>query len=82
MCGGVVGIVRVGVVNFFAMIATEPQVADGGRYSVTQTCAVLGIHRNTLERYRRAGVIKCGWRITTKRKYYEGRQIRKLWRIL
>lgn len=51
MRGGVGCIVCIGVVNFFTMIATEPQVADGGRYSVTQTCAALGIHRNTLERY-------------------------------
>lgn len=30
----------------------EPTCADAGRYSVTEACSLLGIHRSTLERYR------------------------------
>lgn len=64
------------------MTTTEPTLADAGRYNVTQTCAALGIHRNTLERYRLAHKIKCGWRMTTGRKFYTGAEIKKLWRTL
>ena len=39
----------------------EPQCADGGRYSVTEACAMLGIHRKTLERYRKRHLIKAGF---------------------
>lgn len=66
----------------FRMTATEPRVADDGRYSVTQTCEALGIHRNTLERYRKKQQIRCGWRMTTGRKYYTGIEIKRLWRKL
>lgn len=64
------------------MTPIEPQVADGGRYNVTQACEVLQIHRNTLERYRKAQRIRCGWRMTTGRKYYTGKEIKRLWRTL
>ena len=40
--------------------ATEPRVTLDGRYSVSQTCLALGIHRNTLQRYTEQGLIKCG----------------------
>lgn len=62
--------------------ATEPQCADAGRYSVTQTCALLGIHRSTLERYRAHNLIKAGFRINNHRKFYTGIEIKKLWRKL
>lgn len=39
-----------------------------------------GEHRNTLERYRKALKIRCGIRMTTGRKYYTGREIKRLWR--
>jgi DNA-binding transcriptional MerR regulator len=64
------------------MIPTEPMVADTGRYSVTQACEALGIHRNTLERYRKNNLIRCGKRRTSDRKYYTGFEIKKLWRML
>lgn len=64
------------------MTPIEPVVADTGRYNVTQTCEVLGIHRNTLERYRKSNLIRCGKRRTTDRKYYTGAEIKRLWRML
>ena len=40
----------------------EPNVTEKGRYSVMQTSAALGIHRNTLRIYTEQGMIKCGFR--------------------
>lgn len=68
--------------RLFLMTAIEPNVADTGRYSVKEASNALGIHRNTLERYRKAQRIHCGWRMTTGRKYYTGAEIKKLWRTI
>lgn len=62
------------------MTPIEPQVSMTGRYSVTETCSALGIHRNTLRRYTEAKKIKCGFRRMTERKFYLGSEILKLWR--
>ena len=64
------------------LVNEEPRCADDGRYNVTQACALLGIHRNTLERYRKAQAIKYGWRRYTQRKFYTGKEIKKLWRTI
>ena len=64
------------------LVSTEPRCADDGRYNVSQTCALLGIHRNTLERYRKAQAIRCGWRKSITRKFYTGKEIKRLWRTL
>ena len=58
----------------------EPNVTPTGRYSVTETCRALGIHRNTLQRYTQEGKIKCGFRRNTLRKFYAGVEILKFWR--
>lgn len=60
--------------------ATEPQVAANGRYSVSQTCTALGIHRNTLFKYTEAGLIKCGFRRESARKFYLGSEIVRFWK--
>lgn len=63
------------------MIASnEPKVMPTGRYSVSETCRALGICRNTLLRYTQAGMIKCGFRRHTRRKFYTGMEILKFWR--
>lgn len=64
------------------MTPIEPRVADTGKYNVTQTCEALGIHRNTLERYRKAQLIRCDVRMKSNRKYYSGREIKRLWRTI
>ena len=51
-----------------------------GRYCVNATCKILGIHRNTLLNYTKAGYIRCGYRATSKRKFYYGREIVRFWR--
>lgn len=58
----------------------EPKVSEKGRYSVKQASEVLGIHRNTLRNYTEAGLIKCGFRKASYRKFYEGREILKFWK--
>lgn len=63
-------------------IGEEPQVSPTRRYSVNETCAMLGIHRNTLRRMTAAGGIrvqylKAGSRL---RPCYLGRDILRCWR--
>lgn len=57
----------------------EPQVQANARYGVTDTCKLLGIHRNTLRKYTDEGKIKCGFRRETARKFYLGSEIRRFW---
>lgn len=57
----------------------RPSVTPSGRYSVTQTCAALGIHRGTLQRYTERGAIRAHFRRVDGRKVYEGRDIIRLW---
>lgn len=59
----------------------EPQVTDNGRYSVMETCRALGINRSTLRRWVNAGKIQCKFRKIDNRKVFEGREIKKAWRI-
>lgn len=59
------------------MTNEEPKVADAGRYTMTETCKVLGIHRNTLRRWLQAGKIKVKFRRIDNRKVFEGREIKK-----
>lgn len=42
----------------------EPVVAKNGQYAVSETARILGIHRTTLSRYLKNGLIKCGFRRT------------------
>ena len=62
------------------MVNEEPKVADYGRYSIDETCKQLGIHRNTLLRWSKAGIIRFGIRRGTMRKFYLGREIKRFWR--
>lgn len=61
------------------MVAEQPNVRPNARYSVTETCALLGIHRNTLRRYTMKGRIRIGIRKSTARKFYLGSEIINFW---
>lgn len=61
------------------MTSERPKVNADGRYSVTETCKALGIHRNTLQRYTEALAIRCHIRKATGRKYYCGNDILRFW---
>lgn len=62
------------------MVAIEPDVHPMGRYSATETSSALGIDPKTLRKYTSIGLIKCGIRRATNRKFYSGRDIIALWR--
>lgn len=60
------------------MVNEEPDVRLNNRYSINETCALLGITRKTLAKYTKAGLIKCGFR-STLTKFYTGREIARFW---
>ncbi len=64
------------------MIATEPAVAQTGRYSINETCVALGISRETLRKYTDTGQIRCSYRRATMRKFYKGSDILSFWRAI
>lgn len=57
----------------------KPKVESDGRYNVTETCNHLGIYRGTLQKYTEQNLIKCGFRKTSARKFYLGREIVRFW---
>lgn len=57
----------------------QPNVAPNGRYDISTTCAKLGISRNTLQRYRKAGLIHTGYHKANMRPYFKGSEIIRLW---
>lgn len=61
------------------IVPSEPNVSLNGRYTVSETCRILGIHRNTLRKYTQSGAIRCGVRRVDSRKYYLGSEIKRLW---
>lgn len=63
------------------MTNEEPNVADAGRYTITETCKVLGIHRNTLRRWLQAGKMKVKFRRIDNRKVIDGAEIKRAWRV-
>lgn len=58
----------------------EPKVLATSRYSINETCAILCITRKTLEKYTKQGLIHCGYKPKTLRKFYTGLSIMKFWR--
>ena len=63
------------------MTNEEPKVEDAGRYTMTETCKALGIHRNTLRRWVQAGKMKVKFRRIDNRKVIEGAEIKRAWRV-
>ncbi len=61
------------------MVSEMPVVTPDGRYSVTETCKLLGIHKNSLRKYTQTGRIKVGTRMATAKKFYLGSEILKFW---
>ena len=61
------------------MVTEMPEVNPTSRYSVTETCRLLGIHKNSLRKYTITGRIKAGTRMSTAKKFYLGSEILKFW---
>lgn len=62
------------------MVSLEPHVNMSARYSIDETCKLLGVHRHTLRIYTNDGKIRCGIRRGTARKFYLGSEIIRFWR--
>lgn len=63
------------------MNAEAPNIAARGRYTASNAAKVLGIHRNTLLGYNKAGLIEKR-ESPMGRAYYLGRDLQKLWKML
>ena len=53
-------------------------VEDGRAYSISETCKLLGIHRNTLRRYTKDGRIASETREFDGRTLYRGAEIKRI----
>lgn len=62
------------------MVTEQPKVQPNSRYTVTETCKLLGIHRNSLRKYTKAGRILAGVRKSTAKKFYLGSEITNFWK--
>lgn len=62
------------------MSSTEPQCDRFGRYTPNEAAALLGIHRDTLLKYTRMGLIRAGEHFGTRRRFYLGAEIRRFWK--
>lgn len=63
-----------------AVTSNEPKVNAASRYSINETCKLLGISRKTLQKYTEYGMIRCGFRKATMKKFYTGLSITEFWR--
>lgn len=63
-----------------AITYDEPVVNVTSRYDINQTCKLLGISRKTLLKYTKYGLIRCGFRKETMKKFYTGLEILRFWR--
>ena len=61
------------------MVTEMPEVTPSSRYTVMETCRLLGIHKNSLRKYTLTGRIKAGTRMSTAKKFYLGSEILKFW---
>lgn len=59
----------------------QPNANPRGRYSIGDTCKLLGIHRNTLRNYTEQGLIKSRLRQNGKRSFYLGSEILRFWEV-
>jgi DNA-binding transcriptional MerR regulator len=61
------------------MNAIQPQVNKDARYSISETCNFLGIHRHTLRAWTEMGKIKSITRKSNGRTAYKGIDILSCW---
>lgn len=62
------------------MRSSKPDVNLSTMYNISETCEILGIHRDTLRKYTFTGSIRCGFRRCNGRKFYLGSEILRFWR--
>ena len=60
------------------MVSELNGVEPSRLYTIAETCAMLGIHRNTLRRYTKQNKIAAMVRVADGRILYRGRDIKRL----
>lgn len=61
-----------------AMTYEKPKVDWSARYTVTQTANLLGVHRNTVGKYLKSGVLPYSMRLS--KRLISGDDILKMWK--
>jgi hypothetical protein len=65
------------------MITMEkPDVNASGRYSIKDTCRLLGIARSTLQAWERRGYIRRSYYRTGLRPFFTGLEILRCWNAI
>lgn len=57
--------------------SVQPNINPTSRYTISETCKLLGIHRNTLRSYVNAGYIKSMQKVNGHR--FKGSEILRFW---
>lgn len=57
----------------------RPDVSAERRYTIAETCSILGIHRHTLTKYTEQGLISALLHKAGGRMYYTGKEIIRFW---
>lgn len=63
------------------LVSTLPDIADTGQYSVGEAARLLGVHRNTLNRYVKERLLRCHYH-RSGRKFFYGRDLVRCWRAV
>lgn len=64
------------------MIKVKPSVNPQGRYQISDTAGALEVHISTVDRWTRAGIMKCGIRRTNGRRVWTGEEIIRVWQTM
>jgi predicted site-specific integrase-resolvase len=65
--------------NGLKLTPDRPNAKLDGRYCINETCAMLGMTRQTLLKYSDSGEIRYRLRQNGKKKFYLGSEIIKFW---
>ena len=61
------------------MVLNVPRQLDDNRaYTISETCVLIDINRNTLRRWTNGGLVRCEVRKADNKVFYRGRELRRL----
>lgn len=63
-----------------AMTQVEPRIPNDARLPIGKAAEVLELNRCTIRRKTEEGLIKCGFRKGTARRFYLGSELKRFWR--
>lgn len=61
------------------MIKERPSISPNARLSLVEVCSLLGVSRETVRKWRNTGILPFRVRMVNNKKYYEGRDVLRLW---